>query len=113
MSFFTGSIFSVALHQKDLNFQFFLYWQSLNNKKANSTTLSSYVWALKDSRKEHSISWKILAKTGVYTPGARFCDVCLTEKTFIMLADPKESLNARTEILNKCRHMAKFKLGKI
>ena len=46
-------------------------------------------------------------------PGARFCDVCLTEKTYIMLADKKESLNVRSEILNKCRHMAKFTLEKI
>ena len=25
---------------------------------------------------------------GKYTPGAMYCDVCLTEKTYIMLADP-------------------------
>ena len=31
----------------------------------------------------------------------------------IMLAEPKESLNVRTEILNKCRHKGKFTLAKI
>ncbi len=54
---------------------------------------------MKDAGKEHKISWSIRAKTGVYTAGAKFCDVCLTEKTHILLADPKESLNIRTEIL--------------
>ena len=86
---------------------------SLNNKNANSTALSSYVWAQKDSGKECVITWKIIAKAGVYRAGAKFCDVCLTEKTHIMLANPEESLNVRTEILNKCRHMAKFTLDKI
>ena len=86
---------------------------SLANRNANSTALSSYVWAKRDDGKYCQISWKIIAKTGVYTAGARFCDVCLTEKTHIMLADPNQSLNVRTEILNKCRHMTKYTLGKI
>ena len=86
---------------------------SFNNRNANSTALSSYVWKLKDSEHEHEISWNIKAKSGVYTAGAKYCDVCLTEKTHIMLANPKESLNVRTEILNKCRHKAKFTLAKI
>ena len=73
---------------------------SLKNRDANSTTLSSYVWKLKDSGKEYDITWSIRAKTGVYTAGAKFCDVCLTEKMHIMLAEPKESLNIRSEILN-------------
>ena len=75
--------------------------------------LSSYVWTLKDTGKEYKISWNIVARTGVYTAGAKFCDVCLTEKTYIMLAEPKESLNIRSEILNKCRHKSKFMLAKI
>ena len=86
---------------------------TFNNRDANSTTLSTHVWALKDAGKEHDISWNIRAKTGVYTAGAKFCDVCLTEKTYIMLAEPKESLNIRTEILNTCRHRAKFTLANL
>ena len=86
---------------------------SLKNRDANSTALSSHVWALKDANKKHEITWSIRAKTGVYTAGAKFCDVCLTEKTHILLADPKESLNVRTEILNTCRHKAKFTLANL
>ena len=62
--------------------------------------------------KNCEISWKIIAKAGTYIAGSKYCDVCLTEKMHIMLADPNESLNLRTEILNKCRHTAKFKLEK-
>ena len=32
---------------------------SLNNRDANSTALSSHVWALKDAGKEYKISWSI------------------------------------------------------
>ena len=87
--------------------------RSLDNREANSTALSSHVWALKDAEKEYEISWSIRAKTGVYTAGAKFCDVCLTEKTHILLAEPKDSLNVRSEILNTCRHKAKFTLAKL
>ena len=86
---------------------------TLSNRNANSTTLSSYVWAQRDVGKHCDITWKIKAKTGAYTAGAKYCDVCLTEKTYVMLANHSESLNLRTEILNKCRHMAKFTLEKI
>ena len=83
---------------------------SLRNRNANSTTFSTYVWALKDAGKSCEISWKVVAKATTYLAGSKYCDVCLTEKMHIMLADPNESLNLRTEILNKCCHMAKFKL---
>ena len=86
---------------------------SLNNRDANSTALSSHVWALKDAGRKYEITWSIRAKTGVYTAGAKFCDLCLTEKTHILLADPKESLNIRSEILNTCRHKAKFTLANL
>ena len=81
--------------------------------KNSTRALSTHVWALKDAGKEHDISWNIRAKTGVYTAGAKFCDVCLTEKTHIMLAEPKESLNIRSEILNTCRHKSKFTLANL
>ena len=86
---------------------------SFKNRDANSTTLSTYVHALEDDKKEYDITWSIRAKTSVYTAGAKFCDVCLTEKTHIMLAEPKESLNVRSEILNTCRHKAKFTLANL
>ena len=86
---------------------------NFKNRDANSTTLSTYVHTLEDAKKEYDITWSIRAKTGVYTAGAKFCDVCLTEKTYIMLAEPKDSLNVRSEILNTCRHKAKFTLANL
>ena len=45
-----------------------------------------------------------------YTPprvdisGGRRCDLCLQEKLTICLADPKTTLNSRSEMVSKCRH---------
>ena len=75
--------------------------------------MSTYYWSQKRKGRNPEVTWKIKAKCGVYTAGAKFCDVCLTEKTYIMLADKSEYLNVRTEILNKCRHRKKFTLEEI
>ena len=56
---------------------------TLDNRNANSTALSSYVWVQRDVGKHCDITWKIKPKTGAYTAGAIYCDVCLTEKTYI------------------------------
>ena len=46
----------------------------------------------------------------VYSEGAKYCDLCLTEKNIIMLAD-KNGINIQSEILRKCPHIRKFTLG--
>ena len=39
---------------------------TLNNKNANSTALSSYVWSQREAGKNCEITWKIIARAGVY-----------------------------------------------
>ena len=43
--------------------------------------------------------------------GGATCDLCLTEKLTILMADPCSTLNRRDEILEKCKHKRKFTLG--
>ena len=106
--------------------RYYTHTQSLEHRHVNSTALSTYIWKQRDKGKfcekiaecdesvcNHSLTWNIKAKTGVYNAGAKFCDNCLTEKTYIMLADTTNMLNVITEILNKCRHMLKYTLGNI
>ena len=86
---------------------------AMNNRKTaerQSTRLSRHVWSLKDKNIQHEVKWKIKARTGVYFPGAKYCDTCITEAMFILDADRATSLNLRTEILSKCKHMKKFSL---
>ena len=76
----------------------------------SATTLSTYIWSLKDKGEDPSIKWEIIKKCQPYACGSRRCDVCLTEKLFILSADKARCINKNTELMQKCRHSNKFKL---
>ena len=80
------------------------------DSEAKKTTLSSYIEKLEGKNEKYSIKWAIQKRAFSYKPGCNFCSLCLTEKTEILLADPKRTLNKRNELLEKCRHRARFKL---
>ena len=83
-------------------------------KDENSgTTLSRYVWELKDAGKPYSIKWSIEKKCAPYSCGSRKCDICISEKTVIAMADEAHTLNSRSEIVSGCRHRAKYKYIKV
>ena len=75
--------------------------------------LCKYVWFLRNNNFRFDLKWSIKKKAKVYSAGAKYCDLCLTEKTIIMLADKKSCLNIRSEILRKCPHISKFTLGMV
>ena len=88
--------------------------QSLEKRaKSTQTSLSKYVWELKDQQVEHSIRWQIVKRSSPYKCGTRICDLCLSEKFFILTADPLNCINRNSELLQKCRHRNKFKLGNL
>ena len=83
--------------------------KSFKTKKyENDTELSKLIWKLKDKKIQHDIKWKILSKCRSYKAGSRSCNLCLTEKLFI-LKNPN-SINKRTELVSKCRHRRKFSI---
>ena len=92
--------------------------QSFAKRDIEGTTLSSKVWELKDARRETDVKFKLAHRAHAYTAGMKVCDLCLTEKTRILLGHdgpskiPKTTglLNRRTEILQKCRHRLKYTL---
>ena len=59
------------------------------------------------------LKWGIKSYASRYKCGTRRCDLCLTEKMIIALADPKVLLNKRTELISKCRHGSKFILNSV
>lgn len=77
-------------------------------KNRNDTELSKLIWSLKDQDKEYDLKWSIAAHASPYKNGAKYCDLCLTEKVLIVRADPGGLLNKRTELISKCRHRNKF-----
>ena len=74
------------------------------NDKLQNTSLSTHIWKLKNRRIEYDIKWNIIKQAPVYSKESGGCNLCLEEKTSIMFADKKTSLNKRTEIMQKCRH---------
>ena len=94
--------------------RFYNHTKSFNNEKyKKETKLSTYIWDLKENEEEYTIEWEIVAKCNPYKCGTNKCSICSTEKLLIMKYNNMPSinlLNKRNEILNKCRHKAKFKL---
>ena len=82
-------------------------------KYESETELSKFIWSLKEMGSHYTISWSIAAKAFPYTCGTRRCDLCLTEKTCIIRANPLGLLNKRTELISKCRHRNKYLLANI
>ena len=76
--------------------------------KRSSTRLSEHIWTLKDKNIEFTIDWKILKQCQRFSPGKRFCQVCLEEKHLISKLKP--SLNSRNQFFYKCLHARKYTL---
>ena len=85
----------------------------LKNMKANHTTLSSYIWKLKDSDTPYTIEWLIKSRGHAFSSGSQSCDLCITEKLVILTADQYSMLNKRDELLETCRHRRKHLLASV
>ena len=76
-------------------------------KYKNETTLSRYLWE-NNANTTPNIEWKILKKCKTFEKGQTKCDLCLSEKFFIIKNLKKPNLiNKRTDIGNKCIHKRK------
>lgn len=82
-----------------------------NRGREHATTLSTYVWKLKDEGIEPVVKYRIKGKAKPYSPTSKKCGLCTLEKLFIAKADMTNTLNRRTEIGNKCRHRNGFTLS--
>ena len=78
----------------------------------NETELSKYLWKLKETKKEFSVKWSVMKRTPSYSVGGKSCILCLEEKLCLLKADKNKTLNKRSEIFAKCRHMDKFQAGR-
>ena len=87
---------------------------SFNNENhRNETTLSHYIWTLKDSGTPYSVSWKIIGKSSAFTPSSNKCNLCLLEKYYIICKPEMATLNRRNELTSTCRHKKKYLLCNI
>ena len=83
---------------------------SFKNRPAAHTTLSSYIWKLKDENIQFQVKWSIIKKGHAFSSGSKACNLCLTEKLVILTENQQNMLNKRDELLETCRHRRKHLL---
>ena len=86
--------YRVANHKSDFK---------LEHRKHN-TTLSTYIWHLKDLGQQPTVTWKVLKKCKTFSPVTNFCQLCNEEKYLIMKDKSQCTLNHRDELFSSCKH---------
>ena len=72
------------------------------------TSLSKYIWNLKEHNYNFQIKWKILALSKSYNPASKGCNLCTKEKFYIIFKPGISTLNEKNEILKKCPYRRKW-----
>ena len=82
-----------------------------NRGTDNDTSLSNYIWQVRDKGFHPSVKWSILRRASGYSKSSKTCGLCLTEKLLICEFPDKENLiNDRSELVSKCLHFQKHLL---
>ena len=85
--------------------RFYKHRDSFKTKSSEtSTTLSTYIWQLKDRGEAFSVNWSIVDKGAPFNPATRICGLCNKEKYYIIFEPDGASLNKRSELFSTCRH---------
>ena len=88
--------------------------------RQNSTTLSKFIWTNRLNKDETGniieppVKWSILQQCETYKPGQKYCNLCLTEKLFIISNINKpNNINKRTDVATICIHKQKHFLNSV
>ena len=103
----------IGLTEKEIKQRISGHKTSIKNAKyRKSTTLSTYIWNLKDQNIVPTLNWSIMKRVRAYSNTNKSCPLCLQEKLEILRFENKtELLNKRSEIVSKCRHLNKYLLA--
>ena len=83
--------------------------KSFNHKKYHTDTeLSKHVWKLKEKCIEFNISWKIIDRGKSFDSVSRTCNLCTTEKLYLLRNPELCSLNTNNELGSYCRHQKRL-----
>ena len=75
-----------------------------NQKHRNETTLSSFIWDLKEKNINFTLKWRVIDRGKPYNPVSGDCQLCLKEKFIIIFKPEISTLNSRNELGSNCRH---------
>ena len=80
--------------------------------KRGTTTLSNYVWDLKNRGVEYDLEWSLIGRAQPFSPISGICNLCNLEKYHILFTPEMATLNKKDEINNWCPHKVKMLLDK-
>ena len=84
--------------------RFYEHRSNFNNRRQKGTTLSNYVWELKDQGLQYKVNWKVVTRAKTFDSISRACHLCLNEIFYINHHSDQTSLNKRTEFYSFCMH---------
>ena len=79
-----------------------------NENKRNATELSKHIWSLKDTKTNFAVTWEIMARTKPYSNTTKRCNLCITEKFFIICKPGAGTLKKRNKLASACWHTGKY-----
>ena len=104
----------IGVTEPEFKKRFRVHTHTFNNRGTkNETTLSKYIWKIKDEGiTDYTVKWSILKRTAGYNRSSKKCGLCLMEKLLICeYPNPESLLNDRSELVSKCRHFNKHLLS--
>ena len=75
---------------------------NFNNREQKGTTLSAYIWELKDKGIAHEVTWSILATASGYGTTTKQCRLCSMECWIILFKEELATLE------QEARHLLKL-----
>ena len=75
-----------------------------HKKYESSPKLAKYMWQLKHSNINFSISYSVASKVWE-NPSSVICQLCLAEKLWIIKFINNKDLDRKSELIGKCRHL--------
>ena len=90
-----------------------VHQQSLQDRNhVTGTALSSKVWELRNAGYTPEVKFSLVKTARSALAQADSCKLCIEEKKIILYDKSKHLINTREEIFSRCRHRARWKVGK-
>ena len=102
----------LGVHEGEFKTRWYGHRSNIRNRHQNGTTLSKYIWDLKDNQIPYELEWEILAKEKPYNQVTGVCRLCLLEAHYLMFDNQNTTLNSRDEYWTICPHKRKYLLLK-
>ena len=78
---------------------------SFNKEKyKNATTISQFIWSLKEQNIDYSLQWRKIDQAAPFNPITGKCNLCTLEKYYLIFEPGISSLNKNEELNNFCLH---------